>query len=331
MSEIDYWELYGVEKPAQGGEGQENEDSTSSALRAPSPQGEGNGRASRSEEAADAADSKGRADVGIRPYGEGVDDDAEGDDDGETEGQPDAQAAEAGQGGKKPQSREENARFAAARRKQERDAAVQQARDEERQRSMQEMDALIAGIGLDNPYTGERITTKAEYDAYRSKHQEKQHESRLREMHMSQQEYDAMIAGLPEVQEAKRVTQQAQRAEWDRRIKAEMEQVAALNPKIQTVEDLVNDSRYDQVKGYLDRGMTIPEAYQLAHMDELTDGKSRQKAINLAGKAHMSATRARGQGPLDVPDDVMQSFLEFNPTATREEIAAFYNRRHGGK
>ena len=93
------------------------------------------------------------------------------------------------------------------------------------------------------------------YDEYQAKHREKEHESRLRDMHMNQQEYDEMIAGLPEVQEAKRVTAQAQRAEWDRRIREEIEQVSTLNPAIRSLEDLANDPRFEQVKGYLDRGI----------------------------------------------------------------------------
>lgn len=322
MGEIDYWALYGVEKPDSGDEGQNTA-------------AEGGGRPTGSAEALRADPPDGGTTPSVSSadssLGEAAAEGAEDEDTEEREGAPDAQAQEAGQGRKKPQSREENARFAAARRKQERDAAVQQARDEERRRAEQDMDALIAGMGLENPYTGEKITTKAGYDEYQAKHREKEHESRLRDMHMNQQEYDEMIAGLPEVQEAKRVTEQAQRAEWDRRIREEIEQVSTLNPAIRSLEDLANDPRFEQVKGYLDRGMTIPEAYQLAHMDELTEGKARQKAINQAGKSHLSATRARGSGGLDVPDEVLQDFRAFNPNATREEVAAYINRRHGGK
>ena len=62
------------------------------------------------------------------------------------------------------QSAEENAKYAAARRKaeQERDAAIAQARAE----AQRSIDDSIRALNIENPYTGRTIQSKAEYDAY---------------------------------------------------------------------------------------------------------------------------------------------------------------------
>ena len=281
--EIDYYEMYGVEKPEETEETAETEEETQEAP-------ENNA--------------------------------------GE-EGQEDAHPEEAPQSGNKRQSREENARFARERRQKERDAAIREAVEQERQKAKEEQDALIRGMGLENPYSGKPITSKAEYDEYMATHQQKQHESTLRQMGMDQTEYDQMIAGLPEVREARKVTEAAKKEAAEKQLRAELAEVAKWNPAIRTVEDLVKDPKYDQIQAYIDRNMTIPEAYQLAYMPEITSGKARQQTVNQMGKSHMASTVARGPGAKDIPMDVLQNFRRYLPDATPEDIIEFY-RRHGG-
>ena len=105
----------------------------------------------------------------------------------------DAQPEESDEGAGKPkQTKKENAQFAAARRKAEaeRDAAI----EAERQKAKADVDALIADMGLENPYTNQPITTKAEYDEYKATHAQKQQEQRLRDMDMTQEQYDEYVA-----------------------------------------------------------------------------------------------------------------------------------------
>ena len=62
-----------------------------------------------------------------------------------------------------------DAQFAAARRKAEaeRDAAIAQAKED----AQKQVDEFFKNSGLMNPYTGQPITTRAEYEAYPHLHQ----------------------------------------------------------------------------------------------------------------------------------------------------------------
>ena len=74
------------------------------------------------------------------------------------------------------QSAEENARYAAARRKaeQERDAAIERARADAQAEAKRVIDEAFQGSGLVNPYTKQPIQSKADFDAYKQAFEEDQ-------------------------------------------------------------------------------------------------------------------------------------------------------------
>ena len=282
-----------------------------------SPSQAAGGQLSQGESQEDSADTEEEPD----------EDDPGNEDDGQDDAEhPDAQDAEAGQGGKKPQSREENSKFAAARRKaeRERDAAIQAIRNEEAAKR----DRLIAGMGLTNPYTNQPITTEAEYAQYQQTHAEKTRQSYQMKLDMSEDEWSAMVAELPEVKEARKLAQDAKQQQMQAWVEQEIAQITKLNPAIRTAEDLANDPRYDQILKRVDGGSGIYDAYRLEHFDELSRGAGRQAAINAAGKSHMGSTKGRGNGGLNVPADELRWFRDLNPRATDEQIRAWYNKRH---
>ena len=249
-------------------------------------------------------------------------------------GQVDPNARDEGDGAAdkpKPQSKEENSQFAAARRKAEaeRDEAIAQLKEQ----NAKETDELIAGMGLENPYTNKPITNRAEYDEYRKMHDQKRQDQRLRDMGMTADEYQQMVQELPEVKEAKAkqadaekiIDQQKQQQmrEW---VAQEMQEIQQMNPAIQSVEDLRNDPKFEEVKQLVDeKQLSISQAYKLAHFDELSMSRGRQAAYNQAGKAHLGRTQGRGTGGQYVPPEEMALFRAINPRATDEEITRFYN------
>jgi len=228
------------------------------------------------------------------------------------------------------QSAEENAKFAAARRKaeQERDAGIAQAR----QAAQRSLDEAIASMGQTNPYTGKAITNKAEWDAWKA--QEAQEKSRevADAAGMSEQEFDNFINNLPNVINYRKAADAARQQQQKMVLEDQITQIAKLDPSVKTVSDLVARPEYQQVYQYVKTGLSIVDAFKLANYDSLTKNAAagaRQAAINsAASKEHMSPTQTRGSGAVTVPADVKEQYKLFNPDATDAEIQAHYARFH---
>lgn len=239
----------------------------------------------------------------------------------------DAQPEESDQGAAKPkQTKKENAQFAAARRKAEaeRDAAI----EAERQKAKADVDALIADMGLENPYTNQPITTKAEYDAYKATHAQKQQEQRLRDMDMTQEQFDEYVAEIPEVKQARKIAEETKERNYREWVQREIDAITAINPEIKSAEDLAKDSQYDAILKMVQNNYSISDAYKLAHLDDLTSRRGRQQAINRQGKAHMTSTQSRGgEGPVNVPRDELDMFHQLCPGLSDDRIAKFYNQQ----
>lgn len=247
---------------------------------------------------------------------------------------------EAGKGGKKHQSRGQNAKYAAARREAEAEVArVKAERDQAIAEAVQKAkaearDELLQELGHENPYTKSKITNDAELKEYQAEHARKQHEKLLRTTGQTEEQFQAMVDSLPEVREAKAKAKEAEqvleaqkKAQMQAWVEQEMAEVAKYNPAIRTAEDLAADDKYQDILGYVNKGLSISEAYKMAHFDDLSTRKGRQQAINQAGKAHMTSTKSRGEGPMEVPSDEFDWYRTLNPKATKEQIAKHYQRQ----
>lgn len=235
--------------------------------------------------------------------------------------------------GKARQSRSENAKYAKARREAEaeRDQAladveerIKQAREEGRREGQ---NSLLQKAGLENPYDHTQITDIDQFDAYWSKHKEAEQQQRLRDMSMTQEQYDEYVGNLPEVQEARRLTQQAKDAQFKAQVEREIAEISQWNPAIKSVSDLAKDPKYPDILSMVERNYSLPDAYKLAHLDDLTTRKGRQQSVNAAGKAHMVSTQSKGvEGGVPVPSDEMAMFHMLCGDVSDEEIGRFYNR-----
>ena len=105
---------------------------------------------------------------------------------------------------KPKQTPEENARYAAARRKAEaeRDAAIAKAKEDAKKEAQQIIEQAFKASGLVNPYTKQPITTKAEYDEYREQFESEKRKNILKKSGMSDDEFRQFVENLPEVRQA---------------------------------------------------------------------------------------------------------------------------------
>lgn len=243
--------------------------------------------------------------------------------------------------GRTPQTPEQNAAFAAARRKAEaqRDAAVEEARRSAQEEAKRLIDEAFRNSGLTNPYTQQPITTKEEYEAYRQRYNAERKDRVLKKSGMSDEEFNAFVSDLPEVKAAREAQAAAERAqkeanEAQARVKMDeqLREIGKLNPNIRELRDLAAMETYPKFYELVKRGNTLVDAYRLANFEALTSSAAqatRQAAINsVQSKQHMGATRERGTGAVSVPADVKEMYRALNPGATDAEIQSHYNRTH---
>lgn len=244
----------------------------------------------------------------------------------EPEGANEQETAEPAGAGEQP--KEERSRYAAARRKAEaeRDAAVQQAREDARR----EMDEAFKKLGLTNPYTHEPITSKAEFDSYAQQQRERQKTEFIRKSGMSEADFNGFIEQLPEVAEAKKQAEEYRAQLAKQQMEAEISEIGKLDPSIKSVQDLTKMENYDAFRTAVEKTHSFIDAYKLVNyerlMNQAMQRAQQQTAVNQAGKAHMNVTRsAQGAADVAVPEDVKAEYRIFMPDATDAEIAKHYN------
>lgn len=244
-----------------------------------------------------------------------------------------------GQADGQKQTPEQNAKFAAARRKAEaeRDAAIAKARQDAQAEAQRTIDEAFRNSGLTNPYTKKPITSKAEYDEYRTRLEADRKARLLKKSGMSDDEFREFVQGLPEVKQAKEAqaaaetaARQAREQQAKLKVEEQLKEISALDPSIQELKDLAKMETYPKFYELVKRGNALIDAFKLANYEALTGraaAASRQAAINSAqGKQHLSPTTQRGAGAVSVPADVKAEYLAFNPDATDAEIQQHYNR-----
>lgn len=236
---------------------------------------------------------------------------------------------------KDTQSAEENSRFAAARRKaeRERDLAVKRAKDD----AKKELDGAIKSLGIKDPFSGKLIETKAEYDEYVSRQSEEKRNRFLRRNGISDEEFAELVDDIPEVREARAQATEAKAEaerlkteEAKRRVDEQLAEVSKLNPDIKSLSDLSKMPTYPAFYEAVQKGISIIDAYKLANYDSLMSNAasiSRRQTLNAVnGKGHLSKTETRGTGAVTVPADVRDAYRIMNPNATDAEIERHYNK-----
>ncbi len=242
-------------------------------------------------------------------------------------------SAERGADSTAEQTAEDNARYAAARRKAERNARaeIERIRAEEAKRA----DELIAGLGFTHPETGARVTNRAEYEAMQNAVRLQRDRELARRAGMSDAEWAAHVEASPVVQAAKEqqrraaAEQQAARVEKLRgQLREEMAEITRLDPNLKTMEDLRADGKWSEMESRLGRGYGLLDAYRLAHMDDIAERRAaaaRQSAMNSAAqKQHMQTTEQQGNGGVTIPATVRNMYRALNPKASDAEIERHY-------
>ena len=214
------------------------------------------------------------------------------------------------------------------------------------QRERTENTAYRSAIGQVNPFNDKVIQSLEDFDEYKKEYEFRSFMGRFKEGQATKSEFDEFIRNVvqntPEVAEARKAKEQLERAAQQERTREGRERlegdIAKLNKQypnsnIKTITDIEKDNT---VKGYLLKGLTVIEAYKLAHMDEITrstvetkTAATKQAAINqVNSKQHLKATT--GGNAVDdvtsIPEDVRKVYKQMFPKWNDKQIFDDYKK-----
>lgn len=228
------------------------------------------------------------------------------------------------------QSAEENAKYAAARRRAEQEfQARQQAEDEEFARRF---------AGYENPITHQPIRSRKDYfdalDAQETLKQREELQNKGIDPTLFEEMVSKQVANNPAVLQAQQVMQAAQQAQIQQRIDADVKAISKLNPSIKTIDDVLNDPNFSQMLELTrNNGLGLADAYKLVNLENLMAGKmasAKQAAINNAkGTSHLAPTDGLSSGDnglVDIPAGELNAWKRAFPNCSMKELKEKYNR-----
>lgn len=226
------------------------------------------------------------------------------------------------------QEDDEDARFAAVRRKAEYDAKVKY------DAQIAEYNKKIQNVfgGLQNPKTGQPVQNIDDYINAVQAQNRSAIEGQMKEKGIDPQLIENMIRTSPEIIQAQQILEQNQKAEADRMLERDLKSVSAIDPSIQSMDDLSKHESFQTILGYVNNGLNLVDAFKLANYESLTSKKSeaaKQAAINAAkSTSHMATTpsgNSSGDGLVDIPGDEISTWRDYFPGLSDSELKKKYN------
>lgn len=219
------------------------------------------------------------------------------------------------------QTPEQNAAFAAARRRAEAQAAA---------RSQAEKDALVERIyrGQNNPYTGRPIRSVRDLNEYEQQYQQDQ----MRQAGIDPGVLNQMIENNPAVQQAKVMTARMRQEAGQRALEEQIAEIGKIDPSVTDFQTLVQHPNFQQFDARVRQGYSLVDAFKLANYDQITGKKAaaaKQQALNsVNGKNHLNPTKSAGTGDdVVVPEETMAMYRMAFKGWTKQQIVDDYKKR----
>lgn len=218
------------------------------------------------------------------------------------------------------QTPEQNAAFAAARRRAEAQAAA---------RSQAEKDALVERIyrGQNNPYTGMPIRSVRDLNEYEQQYQQDQ----MRQAGIDPGVLNQMIENNPAVQQAKVMTARMRQEAGQRALEEQIAEIGKIDPSVTDFQTLVQHPNFQQFDARVRQGYSLVDAFKLANYDQIIGKKAaaaKQQALNsVNGKNHLNPTKSAGTGDdVVVPEETMAMYRSAFPNWTKQQIIEDYKK-----
>ena len=210
-----------------------------------------------------------------------------------------------------PQSAEDNARYAAIRRRAEEDAKRKY--ESELGSLNQQISAMCQGIT--HPLTGQPITNVRDYVEALQIQQRQAREQELKDKGIDPSMIDRMIESNPVVMQAQQVIHHSKMAEAEQALQNDLAGISKYDPNIKSIKDLSALPNFPEILDRVNRGASIIDAYKMVNFDNFMQHQSeaaRQAAINqMRGKEHLpsqSTGVAQSEDYVEVPAEIMSRF-----------------------
>ena len=238
----------------------------------------------------------------------------------ETESEVEETGEENGNAEPPKQTDEENARYAAIRRRAEEDA---------RNKYQSEMNALnqrVAAMcqGVTHPLTGQPITNVNDYMDALQIQQRQANEQELQEKGVDPQIIDRMIAQNPVVMQAQQVIEQNKMVAAENALQRDLAEITKFDPNIKGINDLAALPNFSEMLDRVSHGMSLVDAYKIVNYGKSTDA-ARQQAINqMRGKEHLATQSGVEQDEeyVEVPSEIMSRWK--SEGKTEKQIRELY-------
>lgn len=234
------------------------------------------------------------------------------------------------QGTENVQSAEENAKYAAARRRAEQEFA-------ERQR-LEDLEYERRFGDYENPITHQPIRSKKDYfdalDAQEKLQRDAELESKGIDPKLFEDMVNKQVANNPAVLQANAIMQETQQNMIKARLEEDVKAISQLDSSVKNIDDILNAPNASQIIGLVKaNNMSLVDAYKIANFDVLMANKTnatKQAAINnMKGTQHLSTTdgvTGGDDGGVDIPSDELAFWKRAFPDASMKELRAKYNR-----
>ena len=228
------------------------------------------------------------------------------------------------------QTEDQNAQFAAARRRAE--AEFQRRMELEQQKHTRELDELVQKAYGDqvNPYTGQPIRTKADFDAYEAQFQQ----DRMQQAGVTPEMIQQEVMRNPLVQQLIQSNQQMQMQQGKAQFEAGLAEIAKLDPSIQSFDDLMKSPVFTEFDRLYRASGDMVSAFKAANYDAMAqnrfDAGAQAQRNSAAGKQHLAPINGGAGESLTVPGDVLDVYKSMFPEMTEaqileEEVRAFHD------
>ena len=228
-----------------------------------------------------------------------------------------------------PQSPDDNARFAAARR----EAEAQMRQVKQAQAQLDNQFAQMFGK-YKNPATGQPIRNAQEYLEAMQAQERLQMQEQLKSAGVDPEILNKAIANSPVVQNAQKLQEQFQSAQVQSMVAEDFKAIMMLDPTKASEQDIINDPSYGQAIAYVQQhpGVRLSDAYKLVNFDKLkasSTAAAQQAAVNQAkSKSHLKAVSgsAGNDKDSDIPASELSKWQQMFPEKSAKELRATYNR-----
>lgn len=209
------------------------------------------------------------------------------------------------------QSAEENARYAAIRRRAEEDAKRKYANE------LSGLNQQVAAMcqGVTHPVTGQPITNVHDYIDALAIQQRQASEQELQEKGVDPALIDRMIASNPVVMQAQQVIEHTKVVGAEAQLRNDLAEISKIDPSIKSIQELAELPSFPEMLSRVERGESLLDAYKVVNFNNFmqhTEGAARQQAINqMRGKSHLaspSTSVTTENDDVEVPKDIMASW-----------------------